>query len=374
MKITKVELKCYSMPMNPPFKGAWDKKPRTEQKAVICYIYCDNGMVGMGSGEYMVGFRGLEDHFVGMDPFDIVNMHETLDNIDMYYGRCWPFDIALWDLIGKICGQPVYKLLGGKTNRIKAYASSGEVVSVEERLRRVRHYVEKGFVGTKLRFHNEDVREDFKVLEAVRQEAGDDFVIMVDINRAWSMLYDHCEYWDLKKAIQVAREMEHYGVYWIEEPLRHCDFDDMKRLREATSIRLAAGEFQRRWHEYRDMCNKGCLDVYQPDAAYCGGITGLQRIAHMVQANGAMMSPHAWGNPISTMANLHVACGLCNCSFFEFAYDPPSFVVENRDFFVKEECRINIDGNGYLNLSDKPGLGLELIDDIDKYEVPSLGW
>ena len=102
--------------------------------------------------------------------------------------------------------------------------------------------------------------------------------------------------WDLKKAVKVARELEKLGVYWLEEPLHHADYDNLARLREMTDIRIAGGEMNRRWHDFRDLADKGSYDVYQPDTVLCGGFTRTKKIADYVQSKGAVFCPHTWSN------------------------------------------------------------------------------
>ena len=234
MKITGIEINQYAKPLAPPFLASWDPNPRVKFASTIVYVYTDEGITGIGSGDLMTGFAGHEKFFIGKDPFEMENHNKIIDNIDFHYGRCWPLDIALWDIIGKKCGQPIYKLLGGKQDKIKAYCSCGARIPAEERAEKAREYVEMGFKAMKIRFHHEDVREDIKVVEAVRGAIGDKMEIMVDGNQAWKMPWDVERIWDLKKAVKVARELEKLGVYWLEEPLHHADYDNLARLRAMT--------------------------------------------------------------------------------------------------------------------------------------------
>ena len=105
MKITAIEIKHYVLPLNPAFKAAWDPSPRKKFAATIVRVYTDEGITGIGSGDAMLGFAGHEHLYIGHDPFDIERHWQVLDNIDFHYGRCWPLDIALWDIMGKASGQ-----------------------------------------------------------------------------------------------------------------------------------------------------------------------------------------------------------------------------------------------------------------------------
>ena len=370
MKITGIEIKQYAKPLDPPFLASWDPNPRVKFASTIVYVYTDEVITGIGSGDLMTGFAGHEKFFIGKDPFEMENHNKIIDNIDFHYGRCWPLDIALWDIIGKKCGQPIYKLLGGKQDKIKAYCSCGARIPAEERAEKAREYVEMGFKAMKIRFHHEDVREDIKVVEAVRGAIGDKMEIMVDGNQAWKMPWDVERIWDLKKAVKVARELEKLGVYWLEEPLHHADYDNLARLREMTDIRIAGGEMNRRWHDFRDLADKGSYDVYQPDTVLCGGFTRTKKIADYVQSKGAVFCPHTWSNGVGLLANLHMACAVSDAEYLEYPFDPPVWTVDRRDYILKEEDRVLVDKDGYMHVPQKPGLGFEPDEEaLKEYEI-----
>ncbi|MCD7036045.1 mandelate racemase/muconate lactonizing enzyme family protein [Metabacillus sp. GX 13764] len=370
MKITGIEIKQYLLPLDPPFKAAWDPAPRKQFASTLVYVHTDEGITGVGSGDLMTGFEGHEHLFIGQDPFDVERHAKVLDNIDFHYGRPWPLDLALWDIIGKASGQPVYKLLGAKQDKVLAYASTGELVTKEERAERALGLAEKGFKAMKIRFHHSNPKDDIAVVEEVRKAIGDKMEIMVDANQGWKMPWDTERTWDLKTAANVAKELEQYNVFWLEEPLPHDDAKNMARLRQMTKVRIAGGEMNRRFHEFRDLSNKGALDVYQPDVALCGGITYGKKIADYVQANGSVYSPHTWTNGIGVIANLHIVLGVSNSPFIEFPYDPPAWSIERRDYVQTPETMLNIDSEGYLRASGKPGLGFDLDEEaLKKYEI-----
>lgn len=230
--------------------------------------------------------------------------------------------------------------------------------------------MEMGFKAMKIRFHHEDVREDIKVVEAVRGAIGDKMEIMVDGNQAWKMPWDVERIWDLKKAVKVARELEKLGVYWLEEPLHHADYDNLARLREMTDIRIAGGEMNRRWHDFRDLADKGSYDVYQPDTVLCGGFTRTKKIADYVQSKGAVFCPHTWSNGVGLLANLHMACAVSDAEYLEYPFDPPVWTVDRRDYILKEEDRVLVDKDGYMHVPQKPGLGFEPDEEaLREYEI-----
>jgi L-alanine-DL-glutamate epimerase-like enolase superfamily enzyme len=370
LKITSIEIKHYRMPLDPPFKAAWDPSPRKKFAASIVRVNTDAGITGIGSGDAMLGLRDHKHLFIGRDPFEIERHWQVLDNIDFHYGRCWPLDIALWDIMGKAGRQPIAKLLNAPELKILAYASTGEMVAPEERAERVQKICEQGFKAIKIRFHHQDPREDIKVVEAVRKVIGDRLEIMVDANQGWNMPWDTQSPWDFECAYDVSKELEQLKVYWLEEPLPHHDFRGLARLREKTAIRIAGGEMNRRWHDFQEMNTLRALDVYQPDAVLAGGITMVKKIAGWVQDAGAWFSPHTWSNGIGLIANLHLACAVSKCPYLEFPFDPPAWTTERRDYMLRPEDRLMIDDAGYLHVPEKPGLGCELDEDaLSRYEV-----
>ena len=118
--ITAIEITRHRLHFDPPFHASWDTKPRTFWDAAIVRVHTDLGVTGVGSGDMMLGFEGHEHLFVGQDALAIERHWRILNNISFHWGRCWPLDLALWDLAGKITGQPCWKLIGGLSNAIKS--------------------------------------------------------------------------------------------------------------------------------------------------------------------------------------------------------------------------------------------------------------
>lgn len=358
MKITGIAITQHRHQFDPPFRASWDTKPRTFWDATIVRVHTDEGLTGIGSGDLMVGFAGHEHLFVGQDPMDLERHYRIINNIQFHYGRCWPLDLALWDLAGKITGQPVFKLLGGLTDRIPAYASSGTLRDPAALAEAAVAYRERGFKAMKIRFHRGDWRKDIKALEAVRAKVGDDWQLMVDCNQGWRMPWDTYPAWSLKDAVKVARELETLGVYWMEEPLFRSDREGMARLRQMTDVRIAGGEMTRELYEFRDLIVDQCLDVLQPDAALVGGISGLRRVATMAQEHNLVFTPHTWTNGMGVMANAHLTAGVTEGVFLEFPYDPPEWGLDRRDYMMAEP--LDVDADGMIVLPREPGLGYQL--------------
>src|ERR1700739_2586279 len=170
--IAAVTVSHHRLPLSPPFNASWDTKPRVHFDATVVRVTTDTGLVGFGSGDRMLGFEGHEELFVGHDPLALERHYRVLSNIDFHYGRCWPLDLALWDLAGKILAQPCWKLLGGLARRVRAYASSGTLRAPAAQADAAERYLAQGFRAMKLRFHRGDWRDDAAALAAVRSRVG----------------------------------------------------------------------------------------------------------------------------------------------------------------------------------------------------------
>ena len=325
-------------------------------------VHTDAGLTGIASGDAMLGFAGHEHLFVGQDALAIERHWRILDNIQFHWGRPWPLDLALWDLAGKITGQPVWRLLGGLNGTVKAYASSGTLRAPAELADAAERYIELGFPALKIRFHRGDWRRDIAALEAVRARVGSRLDLMVDCNQGWRMSWDAYPSWTLKDALQVGRELERLGVYWMEEPLHRADHEGMRRLRDALDVRIAGGEMTRELSAFRELIVGGCLDVVQPDAALVGGITGLRRVAAMAEAHNLTFTPHTWTNGIGVLANAHLVAGVADAPFLEYPFDPPEWSLERRDFPMVETLKVNAAGE--IVLGERPGLGFEPAEDL----------
>src|SRR5262245_8920571 len=223
MKIPSIDIRHYRLPLDPPFHAAWDPKPRTSHTNTIVRVIAGD-YEGVGSGDAMLGFAGCEAYFVGRDPFEIERHVQVLDNMQFHYGRMWPLEVALWDLMGKVSGQPLWKLLGGRSGRVRPYASTGERRGAAARAESARSLRDLGYPAIKLRFHAADPRDDIAVVRAVREAVGHRIELLVDANQGWQMPWDASPAWDFKTALWVADALAELNVYWLEEPLPRHDY------------------------------------------------------------------------------------------------------------------------------------------------------
>jgi D-galactarolactone cycloisomerase len=365
MRIAAVEVRRYGVPLDPPFRAAWDPVPRARSEAAIVIVRAEDGTEGYASGDELPDAALLERLLVGLDPRRTEVVRELCETVDLHGGRPWTAEVAVWDLAARLLGEPLWRLLGGRSERLLAYASSGELLPAEERARRAVALGDGGVRAVKLRLHHADWREDVAVVEAVRDAVGGAMELMVDANHGWRSAGDRTPPWDLPAAIQCARALEPLGVYWLEEPLPTADVEGYARLRAGTSLRIAAGEMVRGLHQARDLVLRGGVDVIQPDAVLAGGLGGCRRIAALAGLCGRWFSPHTWSNGLGLIANLHIACGVSTCPFVEVPYDAPAWSAERRDWLLGGPA-VEIAADG--TVAPPPGPGLGVTPDLDALE------
>src|SRR5262249_22069266 len=183
VKITAIEVERLRLPLEPPFIAAWDPVPRTHFDATLVRVRTDEGITGYGSGDTMAGFADYADLFIGRDPLQIAAHVRILETIAFHAGRYWPLEAALWDIAGKACGQPTAILFGGALTEMPCYASFGEARNPAERADAVLGAGAAGFRAVKIRIGRDNVAAGLAAVRAARDAAGDDLVIMVDLNQ-----------------------------------------------------------------------------------------------------------------------------------------------------------------------------------------------
>ncbi len=365
MRITDLEARRYAFPLDPPFVAAWDPEPRTRVEATLAIVHGDDGLRGFASGNDLPDAERLRGLLVGLDPFRTEVVREVCETVDFHGGRPWISEVAVWDLVGHALDLPLWRVLGGRSERLLAYASTGELVEAEERVRRVKELTERGFRAVKIRFHHQDWRQDLDVVRVVREALGGAIDIMVDANHGWRMPGDRSPAWDVATAAACARALEALDVYWLEEPLPTDDVEGYAALRRLTSMRIAAGEMVRRSAEARDLIVRGGIDVIQPDVVLAGGIGGCRRVAAMADLHGRMYSPHTWSNGLGLVANLHLALAVSTCPYIEVPYDPPAWSPERRDALLPVPLEVAADGT----IAPPPGPGLGVTPDLEALEA-----
>lgn len=358
LKITGIRTRRLRLEFDPAFYAAWDPVPRRHFDATIVYVETAEGVVGIGSGDTMDGFDAYQDLFLGTDPLNIVEQVNRIESINFHSGRFWPLEVAFWDIIGKVCDQPVSQLFGGAQEKLAAYASTGELRSPGQRADSALAIREAGFRAMKIRVDPCDAAAGVAAVRATREAVGDSLEIMVDLNQSWRMAGDTRAPADFVAVRKIMEQLRELDVFWVEEPLPYADRDGLRRLRTETGLRVAGGEMIASSSEVLDYLEHDVLDVYQMDVVLAGGMLRSRTFAEVAMLKNRSFTPHSWTNGIGVLANLHVSAGAGGGPYFEFPYDPPGWTPGRRDFMLTSP--LGVDDEGFVHVPTGPGLGVDL--------------
>jgi L-alanine-DL-glutamate epimerase-like enolase superfamily enzyme len=327
----------------------------------ILELRTDQGLSGIGPGIDAALLPAVKAQLLGKDPFDTEQHAARL----RYYAAGASYrgganvDIALWDLIGKACGQPLYKLFGGAKDRVIPYASMIQLGTPEERARLAAQLTSEGWKAIKLRLHHETMKNDIRTVEAVKEATGGRMTIMVDANQAQSAgNWQPGVLWDYRRAYETAKELERLDVYWLEEPLPRYEFSQLAELNRQVRVPLAGGENNRGLHEFRRMCSDDVYDFLQPEPLVMEGITGLRKVGVLAESFGKRIVPHHGGGNLGTIATLHLVASWPHAPYWELLHDPPVGSFEHRFAIFRDPPRPGKDGS--IELPRGPGLGVEI--------------
>jgi L-alanine-DL-glutamate epimerase-like enolase superfamily enzyme len=302
----------------------------------------------------------LRDLLVGEDPLEVERLWDKMYRGVIYYGRrgvaihaISGVDIALWDVKGKALGKPVCELLGEvRRDRVRAYASRLMPDTEGETREAVAELREQGFTAVKLGWGplGSDPEHDVRLARAAREAGGDGVDILIDAGLGYGA--------DAQTAIRVGRELEELGVSWLEEPFEPDEYEAYAELADAIELPVAAGEQDvTRWG-FRELIERGRVDVVQPDVTRVGGITETLRIAQLAAERGRKTVPHAWKSGIIKAASLHVNAVLPEALFQEYCVARTPI---NERLTVQ---RLPVEADGCVAVPREPGLGVELDPDV----------
>jgi D-galactarolactone cycloisomerase len=365
MKITGLRVHLCHFPLPSPFAPSWLAGfPQATNGCAIFRIQTDEGIEGVSASPLIAdeakgAVNLLRAVLTGRDPTQVEDIFKILRSSTRSLGlRAWHVEPACWDIIGKTAGLPVWRLLGAANERIRTYASTGELRDPKQRVEDVAALRDQGFTAVKLRIRWMTFEEDIALVRAVR-EAHPDVTLMVDANMGWRV-HGFAPYpeWDVARAVKTAKALEELDITWLEEPLDQFDYKGYAELRSKTNVPLAAGEMLSDLHGFRDLIENRSVDILQPDATLTGGILMARKVAAMAEAAGLGFAPHTWTNGIGLRVNLQVMGAASNAQWCEYPIDPPGWTVEARDAMLVEPLRI--DSDGWITLPDAPGLGIQL--------------
>jgi L-rhamnonate dehydratase len=310
-------------------------------------------------------FDGLASLLAGENPLEVERLWYRMYRGSIYYGRrgvaiqaISAIDIALWDICGKVYGQPVCILLGGKwRDKVRAYGSTLFRPTPAAMKEAVKQYIAGGFTAVKFGWgvFGRDMSTDIKLVEAAREELGTRRDLLVDTG--WFVERTP------KEAIQVVRALEPFQPYLIEELLHPEDYDGYRQVAEAVETRIACGEQEATEWGFQELIERGRVDVLQPDLTRCGGFTVARKIVHMAERANRLVIPHSWSSDLLTAASLHLAAFQRRAPFIEFSTSqgPLSRLL------VKDRLRME---DGFLRVPEAPGLGIEVNDAIvNQYRI-----
>ena len=249
MKIIDAKLQVVEVPLPHPFPSTWNPgNPETKLFVTIAEIITDDGIHGYGaacdSSQLLAGIwdTHIRPLVIGKEITQVEAINTGLVNASLYAYRPWCVEVAVWDALGKYANLPIYKMLGGVQDKVLAYASTGSLKSVEERVEDAERFIAEGFKMMKLRAHHDDPFEDVRIIAEIKKRVGDKLKIAVDANQGWFFTGKRAvAKWDLKKALNVCRAFEEIGIEWIEEPLYGYDFEGLAELRKRTTLHVAGG-------------------------------------------------------------------------------------------------------------------------------------
>lgn len=339
-------------------------------------VETDEGIHGWGEAT-LLGYTNtvkgaiqdlVGNELLGKNPCDIELHFSTL------FRNCWfrpsivllsaigGVEMALWDIMGKSLGVPVYKLLGGACHkRIPLYSNTWyfNAKNIEDFGVLAAKAVEEGathlkwdpFWGMDVYPDKSEIKRSKECVKIVREAVGNSAELLIEMHGRFSP----------DNAILIAKELEEFSPFWYEEPIpSQCSVKDLKRVAEATSVPIASGEKALTRWQYWDLLDSRVLGVAQPDITWCGGIAETKKIANMAEVFYTRVAPHSASGPGLALACFHLDACLPNLLIQEFFYPD----LELYDELLLEPFARPVDG--YMPLPDKPGLGFNVDEEAVK--------
>ena len=306
----------------------------------------------------------LRNHVPGREPNEVEAIWDDMFRDSVLQGRrgsvlraMSAIDIAIWDLMAKEAGLPLYRLLGSpKKETVPAYASGGYYLkgkTTGDLADEVRGYVKKGFRAVKIKVGGLSAPEDAMRIKACRQAIGPDIELFLDANNAWH---------DADSAIEATRMFEEYAIGWIEEPVMPDDLEASAVIAATVHTPVATGEIEATRWGFQEIIHHKAASILQPDAAVCGGITEWRKIAALCDSHGIPVTPHWFAD-----LHVHLVAATKNAPWVEFFTDT---TILNFMRLLKKSVEAR---NGELVLPQEPGLGMEFDEKlVERYSID--GW
>lgn len=371
MKITDVEVICLRVP-------AIDDHCVWGDDAVIVKVYTDNGLVGVGESdssptaikamieapESHESSCGLKKLIVGENPLEIQKLWDKMYACSNYIGRrglgihaMSAVDIALWDIASQYYQVPIYVLLGGKyRDKIPAYGTFIPADTPEENREIVRSLKAQGFKSLKFGggILGDDPDMDETLIAAIRDEAGEDFTLQIDLA---------CKWRTYGASAPMFKRLEKYHLNWIEEPVMPDDYNAYSRLGALGITKVAGGEGLTTRHEFDSFIRLAQPDIVQPDITRCGGISEMKKIYDIAEMNGVKLVPHGFSTGILIAATVQFLASCEHGDLIEYSQSTSPMYTQ----LVKNKIPFE---DGFVKVPDTIGLNIELDEElIKKYRI-----
>ncbi len=353
-------------------EGGWAEEIWPEQCIhTLIAVLTDEGVTGVGSvytndALTKAALGVLEPLYLGENALEPERVTEKLHQNTFWMGRGGSLthtisgiDIALWDILGKVTGQPIGRLLGGRyRDRVRPYASI-LMKQPEPLAAQLTQLKALGFRAFKMGwgpFGRVSNALDEAIVRAAREAIGPDCYLMVDAGGSDA-------YWqgNYKWALRTAQMLADYDVYWFEEPLKPDALEDFVALRRAAPLPITGGEVLTRRQSFQPWLQAGAFDIVQPDVTKVGGISEERKIGWMAEEHGIKFIPHGWNTAVGLAADLQLASAFAHTDFVEYLTGSPYI-----DELVTKPWQL--DADGMLAIPTAPGLGLDLnLDALKKY-------
>jgi len=353
-------------------------------------IYTDAGLIGQGeSTDAAVGSAALIRSFrrglIGQDPLNVEALWERIRTSGVFAGAqggqfttaLTGVEIALWDLAGKALGLPVYQLLGGKfRDKVRIYCDSGrDDVLTPESEKKIDWIKSQGFTAMKVDLDDAGDPNRFDRVNWTANNAEiDRMVKWVDhvkrmIPASMDFACDMHGRYDAPTGKKVAKVLEPFRLLWLEEPVPPEDIDALVDIRHSTTTPICVGEnIYMRWG-YKEIFEKRAADIIMPDIQKAGGLAEAKKIADMAHSYEIPFAPHCVVSPVGQMASAHVCASVPNFLVCEWHW------IDNLDTWKNFVQEGEIIQKGYITVTDKPGLGVEMNEEAaKKVQIPNTPW
>ncbi len=360
MKITNVKVEMFNWRSEPWKTGVGTTFGETRQLGIVT-VETDEGVKGnaflgssrMGANHFAPGLiEFIKPIVMGRNPQDIGaiwwDMWKMNRSVSTYV--IGAIDICLWDINGKIAGQPIHRLLGTCKDSMPVYSSTAYHETKEEYAEEAIRFKEMGWQAHKIHPHG-NPKYDIEICRAVREAVGDDMKLMLD--SMWAYQYED--------AMRVGRAIEELNYYWYEDPLVEEDIYNYVKLHQKLDIPIMSTEYAPgRYYGMTSWITQYATDILRGDVAVTGGITPMVRLCHLAEGFNMKCEIHHGGNSLNNVANLHIMMAVPNCEFFEFF----PCTGDNMYGLVND---IDMTG-GMVHAPTEPGLGYEIDWELVKRE------